>query len=176
MMRSALNEYPLFAGISGEDQKMLLPCINARLVDLPPGQCVQWLPEHTGLVLDGELVPDGELATDGKAEFCGGRSAAEADADGRGFTDARSAAEADADGRGFTDSRSVAEAEQKNSAPGFGLKPDALLLFDTPVTLTAKEHCLILKMDRHMMYSPCWFSCSFHHRLMQNANELLQYI
>ncbi len=174
MMRSALNEYSLFAGISGEDQKMLLPCINARLVDLPPGQCVQWLPEHAGLVLDGELVPDGEfapdgdlapdgkaeLAPDGEAEFCGGRSAGEADADGRGFTDARSAA----------------GVEDKNSAPGLELKPDALLLFDTPVTLTAKEHCLILKMDRHMMYSPCWFSCSFHHRLMQNANELLQYI
>lgn len=58
------------------------------------------------------------------------------------------------------------------AGPVFGT--DSLLMFDAPVTVTARKHCLLMKMERHMMYSPCWFSCSFHHRLMQNANEMLR--
>ena len=34
---SCLNDYPLFQGISNEDLKVLLPCINARLQHLPAG-------------------------------------------------------------------------------------------------------------------------------------------
>ena len=127
MMRSALNEYDLFAGISEKDQEMLLPCINARFADLQAGQSIRLDPDTAALILDGEAVVSG-----GGAAGPGGIAA----------------------------------------GPVFGT--DSLLMFDAPVTVTARKHCLLMKMERHMMYSPCWFSCSFHHRLMQNANEMLR--
>ncbi|MBQ9015468.1 MAG: hypothetical protein IJ109_05045 [Firmicutes bacterium] len=126
-MYASLNEYHLFQGISPKDQQMLLPCINARLAALQPGQTLPWGPESAGLVLDGRCTAaDGSIAAESASH-------------------------------------------ENSSAADFG--PNSLLLFDAPVMLSAREPCLILRMDRHMMFSPCWFSCSFHHRLMSNAAE-----
>ena len=111
MTAASLSDYALFQGITNEDMQMLLPCINARLVSLQPGQSVKWEHETVGLVLNGRCFVTTE---------------------------------------------------------DFG--PDSLLSFDAPAVLQASENCLILRMDRHMMFSPCWFSCSFHHRLRSNAS------
>lgn len=122
MTHASLSDYTLFSGISAEDLKVLLPCLNASLVPLAEGAETTWKPEHTGLILLGRILAEREEDDSecSREEYCEGM----------------------------------------------------LLQFDSLATLQGSKHTLILKMDRRMMFSPCWFSCSFHHRVMSNADLL----
>lgn len=138
---------PVFNGVFEQNLEEMLGCIHAKTEDYQSGTIIlnQELYENKiGLVLSGSL--DISAITE----------------DGHLLAIAR-LTPYEMFGRGFF------QRELLHRTDGSGGQTEDLAQADWHLSATAVEDCTVLLFDYNQAVSPCWFSCFYHSRFIDNA-------